>query len=154
MPFPFPEDVGLGAGPPHAPVPSFSLPLSHLWRGFGKAAEPVWAVRACPAQPPSLGLVTDYFGQQVEEARTGSDWAHTSSYPAGWFQEAVPAFHLGQEHWSRAEKRRQLGLGLREQIAKGVSTCATPRQDYVHLSQYETRCGGSEAGATAPGLGI
>lgn len=49
MPFPFPEDAGLGAGPPHAPVHSFSLPLSCFRRGFGKAVEPVWAVSTCPA---------------------------------------------------------------------------------------------------------
>ena len=73
---------------------------------------------------------------------------------AGWFQEATPAFHLGRKRWSRAEKWREPGLGLGEQVAKGVSTCAAPQQDYVHLSRDETRCGGSEAGDAAPRLGI
>lgn len=73
---------------------------------------------------------------------------------AGWFQEATPAFHLGRECWSRAEKWRQPAIGLGEQVVKGVGTCATPQQDYVQLSWDKTRRGGSEAGATAPRLGI
>lgn len=124
--FPFPEDTGLRAGPLHAPVASSSLPQSCLQRGFGKAVEPVWAVRARPAQPgspPLSGLVTDYFGQQVEEAGAAGDWARAF---AGCFQEAAPAFHLGKECWSRAQERRQPGVGLREQRVRGVGPCAHP----------------------------
>lgn len=80
-----------------------------------------------PSLAPLLtrsGLVTDYFGQQVEEARAASDWAPAF---AGWFQEAAPAFHLGRECWSRVEKHRQPGVGLREQRVRGAGLCATPR---------------------------
>lgn len=95
-------------------------------------------VRACPARAPCTALVTYYLGQQVEEARAGSDWARVSSHPCWPVSGRDACISLGTGTLERAEKQRQPELGLGEQVAKGGSTCSAPQKDYVHLSRDKT----------------
>lgn len=113
--FPFPEDFGLGAGPPHAPVPSFSLPLSRLQRGLAKLQSRFgWWELAQPGLPaPHWLLIT--WGSRWRRPGLAAIGPVSLLTLAGRFQEETPAFHLGQERWNkqRSSVSPSLGSGSR-----------------------------------------